>query len=318
MKNLTHPTTLKKWFIAIRPFALPASTMPVIFGSVLAAVMEGTPFHVGHFLLSLLAMVILHSAANMLNDVIDYKMNVDKVPTPVSGAIVRQLLSLKAVLTASILLFFIGSSIGLYLTWVVGPGLLIVGIVGVLIGIFYTLGPISLKYHALGDLAVFLNFGILGTLGAWFVQTGRFSWLPVIWAVPMSLFVIAILHANNWRDTQSDSSAGIRTVASVFGERLSLFYYGLLIFGPFLVLAGLMVVPRIGITNLPPMPLTFLITAFSLPLALKLWHRAVSRDAAPDSLEFIALDGATAQINLVFGLLCTGALLLHHLAEKLL
>lgn len=315
---MQHPeSTLKKWIIAIRPFALPASTMPVIFGSVLATVMEGVPFHVGHFLLALVGMVILHSAANMLNDVIDYRMNIDKVPTPVSGAIVRQLLSSNAVLQVAILFFFIGSAIGLYLSWSAGPTLLVIGFVGVLIGIFYTLGPVSFKYHALGDLAVFLNFGILGSLGAWIVQTGHFSWLPVIWAIPMSLFVIAILHANNWRDTVSDSGSGIKTVASVLGDQPSLFYYGLLIFSPFLILIGLMIFPRIGVISLPPLPLTFLITIFSLPLVLKLWHKAGSRANPRDPLDFIALDGATAQINLVFGLLCTGALLLHLLAGKL-
>jgi 1,4-dihydroxy-2-naphthoate octaprenyltransferase len=315
---MQHPeSTLKKWLIAIRPFALPASTMPVIFGSVLAAVMEGVPFHVGHFLLALLAMVILHSAANMLNDVIDYRMQIDKVPTPVSGAIVRQLLSSNAVLQVAVLFFFIGCAIGLYLAWIVGPTLFVIGFVGVLIGIFYTLGPVSFKYHALGDLVVFLNFGILGSLGAWLVQTGHFSWLPAIWAIPMSLFVIAILHANNWRDTASDSGSGIKTVASVLGDHSSLLYYGILIFSPFLILIGLMIFPRIGVISLPPMPLTFLITIFSLPLALKLWHKAEARAHPRDPLDFIALDGATAQINLVFGLLCTSALLLHLLAGKL-
>ena len=83
-------------------------------------------------------------------------------------------------------------------------------------------------------------------------------------------------------------------------------------------LLGFMLIPRIWSTTLPAMPFTFLITIFSLPLALKLWHRAVARKNPKNPLDFAALDGATSQMNLLFGLLCTGALLLHHFTEKLL
>jgi len=318
MNENPQVSLLRKWIIAIRPFALPASTMPVIFGTVLAVVIGEVPLNFTRFVIGLLAMVILHSGANMLNDVIDFKMKIDTFPSPVSGAIVRGLLSARSVLIAAVTFLVIGTLLGLYLAWFIGPILLIVGMIGVVIGVFYTVGPIALKYHALGDLAVFLNFGILGSLGAWLVQTKEFSWLPIIWAIPIGLLVSGILHANNWRDTPTDTSTGIQTMASIMGDKKSLIYFGMLIFGPFILLLGFMFIPRIWVTKLPAMPFTFFITIFALPLALKLWQRAIMRTNPRHPLDFLALDGATAQMNLLFGLLCTGALLLHHFAERLL
>ena len=121
------------------------------------------------------AMVILHSAANMLSDVFDFKRGLDRDVTPVSGAVVRGWLSTGTVTRAAILLFAIGSAIGIGLALVTGWTLFYVGLVGVAVGAGYTL----LKYRALGDLAVFLDLGFLAGLGSFVVQTGTFSWLPV-------------------------------------------------------------------------------------------------------------------------------------------
>jgi 1,4-dihydroxy-2-naphthoate octaprenyltransferase len=168
-----------------------------------------------------------------------------------------------------------------------------------------------LKYHGLGDLAVFLNFGILGSLGAFYVQSSTLSWIPVIWAVPMSMLVIAIVHANNWRDIQSDKAGKIFTIAALLGDKSSLRYYGLLIYGPFILVLGLILVPFLLVPHMTAMPFTFIITIGALPLAIKLWKKALNREHPSQPLDFIALDGATAQLNLLFGSLCTLALILH-------
>lgn len=311
-------STFKKWMISIRPFALPASTMPVIFGTVLAVVYGGYTFKPGLFLLAFLGMIILHSAANMLSDITDYTKGLDKVPTPVSGGIVRGILTTREAFWASMALFVAGTAIGLFLVYKTGYTLLIIGVVGLFIGIFYTIGgKLALKYHALGDFAVFMDFGILGSLGAWYVQTQTFSWIPVLWAVPMSLLVIGILHANNWRDMDSDTRGKIYTMASLFGDRGSLRYYAFLIFGPFLIILGFIFIPRL-FPGLPAMSLTFLLTLIGLPMAMKLWRRALARKKPEKPLDFIALDGATSQLNLLFGILCTVSLLLEALIHYVL
>ena len=301
----------KKWWISLRPFSFPASTMPVVFGTVLAYVYGGEVFNVWYFLLAFFGMVFLHAGANILNDIIDYRKGLDKIPAPVSGGVVRRLISIREAKIASTLLFTAGTIMGLALAYLTSPWLLLIGVPGILIGIFYSLGgKIALKYHALGDLAVFLNFGTLGALGAWFVQTGTFSWIPVIWALPMSMLVIGILHANNWRDIKSDREGNIYTIASMMGDKVSLRYYGYLIFGPFFVVLTLIVLPYFAFPNVTFMPFTFGIVILSLPMALKLWQKALNRKEPKSPIDFVALDGATAQFNLVFGLLCTLALVL--------
>jgi 1,4-dihydroxy-2-naphthoate octaprenyltransferase len=224
--------------------------------------------------------------------------------TPVSGAIVRGWLSTGAVTRVSILLFAAGSAIGLGLAAVTGLPLLLVGAAGVAVGAGYTL----LKYHALGDLAVFLNFGLLGALGAWIVQTRSFSWLPVVWTVPMALLVIAILHANNWRDIATDGDRRVRTFASVLGDRGSEAYYAFLIFGSMAIVLAYVAGPRLAGGPLPALPWTFGVVLLALPRALVLWGRARRRRAPRQPMDFVILDGATARYNLVFGLLCTAAL----------
>lgn len=302
----------KKWLISARPWSFPASTMPVVFGSVGAAAYGGYPFKPGLFILSLIGMVILHAGANILSDINDYRKGLDKVPTPVSGGVVRGIISIREAWISSAILLATGALIGFFLVWKSGPLLLAIGGLGLLVGVFYTRGgKIALKYHALGDLVVFLNFGILGSLGSWYVQSGSFSWIPVIWAVPMAMHVIAILHANNWRDIVSDQKGEIATVASMLGDKGSLRYYAFMIFGPFAIVLGLIFLPRILPGNLPAMPLPFMLTLLALPLAIKLWHKAIRRKESVDPLDFIALDGATAQLNLLFGALCTISLLVN-------
>lgn len=297
-----RPNRWRRWLVAARPWALPASVMPVLFGTALAVVVRGAPFQPLRFAVALLAMILLHTAANMLSDVFDYRRGVDTQPTPVSGAIVRGWLSVAEVARAAGLLFVAGGALGAVLAWRVGPPLWWIGGVGVAIGLGYS----ALKAAALGDLAVFLNFGILGAAGAWTVQTGRFSFYPVLCAIPMSLLVVAILHANNWRDIAGDGRVNVRTLASVLGDTGSLHYYGLLIFAPYGFLAALIWAPR-GLmldTNLR-LPLTAAAALLSLPKAVALWARAVRRHHPRQPLDFIALDGATAQLNLIFGLLLT-------------
>jgi 1,4-dihydroxy-2-naphthoate polyprenyltransferase len=306
----------KKWWISTRPFSFPASTMPVIFGTALAYVYGGHEFKPLLFILSLIGMVILHSGANILSDIFDYEKGLDKEPAPTSGGVVRGIISTREAWIGSVCMLIAGTAIGLYLAWVSGPWLLAIGILGLFIGTFYTSHTvINMKYHGLGDLAVFLNFGILGSLGAYYVQSSQLSWIPVIWAIPMSMLVIAILHANNWRDIQSDKEIKIFTIANLLGDKNSLRYYGVLIYGPFAIVLLLILIPFLLFPDLVAMPFTFLITMAALPLAFKVWRKALNRKTPAQPLDFIALDGASAQLNLLFGSLCTLALILQAVIE---
>jgi 1,4-dihydroxy-2-naphthoate octaprenyltransferase len=308
-----RPPALRAWLVAARPWSFPASTMPVVLGTSLAVVIGGAGLDVLRFALALVAMVILHSAANMLSDVHDFRRGLDRDVTPVSGAVVRGWLTDRQVERGAALLFAVGIALGLVLARTTGWVLLWIGAVGVVVGVCYTL----LKYHRFGDLAVFLNFGILGSLGAWAVQTRSFSWLPVVWTVPSASLVIAILHANNWRDASSDTRLGARTVASALGDRGSLAYYGLLLFGSMVLMLLFVLVPRLLAPALPALPWTTAMVLLALPQALALWGRARRRHAPRAPLDFVVLDGATAQYNLLFGLLSTAALWIHYAIGRL-
>jgi 1,4-dihydroxy-2-naphthoate octaprenyltransferase len=301
-----RPGFFGTWLVAIRPFALPASTMPVVFGTALAA-WHGAELRPLLALMALVSIVCLHSGSNLLNDVSDYRKGIDRVATPGSGAVVRGLITTRQAFLGAVILLLAGVALGLGLVAVVGMPILYLGLVGVAIGVLYSLGPAPLKYHALGDLAVCLDFGVLGSLGAWTVQTGSMSVEPALWALPIGMLVAGILHANNWRDIPGDREARIRTVASLLGDRGSLGYYAFLLLGAFGVVLVL-----VAVTNLaglgPAMPTSFIVVLLALPLALRLLRRARDRKSPRAPLDFVGLDGATAQLNLVFGLLCVGAL----------
>jgi 1,4-dihydroxy-2-naphthoate polyprenyltransferase len=309
-ESTARPSPARTWLIAIRPFALPASATPVIFGTFMAVTVAKAPFKGGLFLMALFAMMALHSAANIINDIYDYRKGIDRDPRPTSGAIVRGYVSVRGALLMALALIGAGCALGLVIAYLVGPVIFYIGIAGLSVGVSYSAPPLSLKYRGLGDLAVFLDFGILGALGAWAVQTGTLSWTPALWAIPLSLLVVAILHANNWRDMEDDGEKGVKTVASALGDRRSLNYYGVLIFGAPLGILIIVIVTRL-LPFLEPMPLSFIVTLLALFPALGLWKKAKARHNPSNPLDFIALDGATAQYNLIFGMLSLAALALH-------
>ncbi len=311
--NAANPPLWKKWLVGARPWAFPASTMPVVFGTSLAVVIGGARLDVLRFLWAFATMVVLHGAANMLSDVFDFRHGLDRDVTPVSGAVVRGWLTDRQVLAGAVALFVLGGVSGFFIALTTGRDLFLIGGLGLVVGAGYTL----LKARALGDLAVFLDFGLLGSAGAWMVQTRRFSWLPVLWAVPMAMLVIAILHANNWRDTLSDREHRVNTVAGLLGDNGSLAYYGVLIFTGFLFYPAVILIPRLAGAGLVPMPWTFFAIFLALPNALRLWQRARLRATPRRPLDFVILDGATANHNLVFGLLSTAAVWLEALRRLL-
>jgi 1,4-dihydroxy-2-naphthoate octaprenyltransferase len=287
--------------------------MPVLLGTGLAwgQAQDGRA-RPGLGLLAVLGMLLLHAGANLLSDVCDLRRGVDRVPTPASGALVRGWLSQKQTLTGAVVALAGGVAIGLVLAWIVGWKVLVLGVVGVAVGVFYTLPPIALKYRALGDAAVFLDFGLLGALGGWLVQTGSLAWRPVVWSVPLALLVVAIVHANNWRDRQSDREAGISTVAGILTLEADRWYYGFLIQAPFVLVLLFVLVPRL----LPlgqALPWTFLLSLAALPRAWALWRRTARVNGGTDRGALARLDGETAGLNLQFGVLCLVALFLERL-----
>jgi 1,4-dihydroxy-2-naphthoate octaprenyltransferase len=313
-----RPSALKVWLVAVRPFAAPAAVMPVLYGSVMAAYVEGPVFRAGLFLLTLFTVTMIAFGAHVLSDINDFRRGLDVEAVDGSGALVRGWLSEAAATAGSIVLFGIGTLTGILLVILVGNPLLIpIGASGLALGIFYTVRPLALKYRALGDAAIFCSYGTLGALGAWTVQTGRISLVPVLWGIPLSLLIVAILHANNWRDMERDAERGISTAALLLGRRGSARYYRVLIYVPYAVMILLTLIPRLPGIGFPPMPYAALLCILSLPLAVRLVGRSKAgaepapRNAASEASDaFEGLDVATAKLSLLFGLLASAGLLI--------
>lgn len=300
---------IKKFIIVTRAFSFTVSGSSVILGSISALVFTETEFNPIYFVLAWIGMVVLHAGANILNDIYDYKKGIDREVYQVSGGVVRGIVSIKEAYIWSITMFAIGISIGIFLALNTNILLLAVGFVGVLIGIFYS-SLFDFRDRALGDLSVFVTFGILGSLGGWVVQTGEFSWLPILWGVPSSLLVIAILHSNNWRDIERDTNVGCKSVASIFGDSFSEKYYFFLIFMPFVLTFAYIFVPNFISVNIPALPLTSLLVLLALPMGLKLRRKALFRNDPEKQIEFIDLDGVTSGFHFVFVMLSVAGLLL--------
>ncbi len=286
--------TFQKWLVAVRPFAYTASGSAVFLGLAMASY-AGYPIHWGRFLFTLLGVVCFHTAANLLNDIYDFQRGLDREVYPMSGAVVRGLLSQAQVMRAALLCLGVGSAAGFYLAYATGWPVMALGIAGAAIALGYSGKAFGFKYQGLGDLVILLAFGILPVLGTYWVQTQTFSWMPVIWFVPIALITVGILHANNWRDIRSDKQRHCRTVASAIGPKRSAQYYRLLILLPFALIAFYFMA-GLFIPALKVQPLVLLVLLV-LPAAIKL-----ARTSEASEL-FFRLDGETAKLQLQFGLM---------------
>ena len=233
--------TIKEWFAVTRYWSFPVSAMPVAVcfaylfsrGLVPDGIMPWV-----RLVLSLIGIVVLHAAGNVLSDYKDYKSGVDNERAFAVPNLVFKKFEPREYLVFSILLFIIGIAIGLVITLLSGTGLLIVGGVGVLLTLLYSF----LKYHALGDLDIFLIFGVLSVLGTTYAVTGVYVYDALLLALPVGIITVSVLHANNTFDTVSDGEAGIKTFGMLLGLERSAKLYCCYMVLPFLCVAFYLVV----------------------------------------------------------------------------
>ena len=299
MTAATLSRQVRNWSIAVRPFAYPASIVPVVLGSVFAW-FAGSAFHWPHFILALIAGMLYHSGCNLVNDYYDFKSGVDREGTfGGSGMLVSGAMTPRQIAVGAAVALSLGTLIGLYFLWhfsgqyPLGWPLLAIGAAGLLGTIFYTASPANAKYNALGEPLVFVMMGVGMVLGAYFVQAGTLSW-PAVWiSLPIAFTVAAILQANDTRDIADDRLSGITTISTLAGPTGARVFYSFLLVAPYLTVVVLV------LTRVAPWPaLTALIT---LPLAIKLlalfWRL---RDERHEQLAMT--DAMTAQLHMALGL----------------
>jgi 1,4-dihydroxy-2-naphthoate octaprenyltransferase len=304
IENITNskPAGLKVWWMAVRPYAFPASVIPVLYGSLLSVILNpGLKFNIILFFVTLIGCVLVHIGANLVNDIFDFKKGIDKadeeIGIPHGGSLVlsKGLMTISEMKVGATVSLGLASLIAVYLYFQVGTPILYLSIFGLFSAIFYTATPLSMKYKALGDIQVFLNFGVGMTLGAYIVQTMVFNWIPVILSIPFGFLIIAILHSNNIRDVKFDGTFGVKTLPILVGEKYSKYLYYFFVLGAY---ASIIFFVVFGL-----LPWFALLNFISFPTAWKLIKMLdhVPTEAMP-AFEFGTKHNImTAQLNTQFG-----------------
>lgn len=285
-----RPGAVRAWVMASRPATLTAAFSPVAVGT--ACAIAAGKFVLGPALAALAGAMLLQIGANFANDVFDYEKGADTAerlgPTRTVQA---GLLSPRSMRVGMLLVFSLALAVGIYLTAVAGPAIVVIGLLSIVSAVAYTGGPYPLGYHGLGDVFVMTFFGFVAVCGTTFVQLGSVTALSVWASIPVGALSTAILVVNNVRDRETDVKAGKRTLPVRFGRNAGLAEYAGLVGAAYLVPVVLIVQARMDYWVLLPLA--------SLPLALRL-TRSVFRDAGR-SLN-VTLAG-TARLLFLFSLL---------------
>jgi len=291
-----RPSTFRIWLLAIRPATLPAALSGVVVG-LGAALAVGTTFRLDTALGCLAVALLLQITANLSNDLSDFRKGADTPertgPLRVAAA---GLVTPRQLEIAIAIVIGLAGVVGLLLTTVGGPVLLVVGVLAVVAALAYTGGPWAYGYRGLGEVFVFLFFGFVAVVGTAYLQAGRVEPLFLAAALPVGALTTAILVVNNLRDIPTDTAAGKRTLAVMLGVRRTRVEYAALLFVAFAVPVGLTAAGR-GLAVLLPL--------LALPIASPLL-RTVRTFDEPRQLNLV-LKG-TARLALIYGLLFAAGL----------
>jgi 1,4-dihydroxy-2-naphthoate octaprenyltransferase len=291
MSGVVAPGSARAWLLASRPATLLVGLVPVLVGAALATAAGG--FRAGPTLAALWGSVFLQIGSNFANDVFDHEKGADTEarlgPVRATQAGLLTPRQVKAGMVFSFVLAFLA---GIYLTAVAGWPIVVIGLCSIAAAIAYTGGPYPLGYNGLGEVFVFLFFGLVAVPGTVFVQ--MHTVLPAAWlaALPVGLLASAVLVVNNVRDHETDRVAGKRTLVVRFGRP-----FGVGMYLAFLLFSYLTPVALLALGLATPWALAPLLTA---PLGFRLWRTLrVEREGAVLNR---CLAG-TARLLFLFGLL---------------
>lgn len=285
------------WIEAARPKTLPAAVIPVLVGSALA--WRENAFHVLPAALCLAFALLVQIGTNFANDYGDFVKGADRPDRLGPRRVVAAgWVTPRAMAVATGIVFSAAFVLGLSLIYWGGWVLLPIGVASLLFGWAYTSGPFPLAYHGLGDVFVFLFFGLVAVGGTAFVQTGNSRWDTLLAAVPVGLLATNILVVNNHRDRDTDARAGKRTLVVRFGRGFAVAQYAASFSVALAVPLAMALVLRDGWLLLP---------LAASPLAVQLVRRL---QRGGDGPTLNALLAATARFLLLFGSLWSAALVL--------
>lgn len=295
MSTSTPGLLLQHWLSASRPRTLWVAVVPVLVGTALAHADTGR-LAWDVFVVTVLAALLIQVGTNLHNDVADFERGADDPGTRLGPrrATAEGWLPPAAVKRAAVAAFAGAGALGLWLAWVGGWPILAIGIASIVCAWGYSGGARPIAYSSLGELFVWLFFGLAAVAGSYYLQAARFDGTALLAGALLGMPAAAVLVVNNYRDRENDARAGRRTVAVVYGARLSRAEYGTLMLLPFAAL------PLLAVTRGPGWLWPLLV----LPWALLLVRRFCVEPVGP---AFNALLGATARLQFIYGLLlCVG------------
>ncbi len=301
---------MNNWILATRPWSLPASFVPALiafayaFWSVKSGITYpgGMGWHeplsswsVPSWLLGIFAVcgaVIFQIAGNLISDYYDFNHGVDRAGTfGSSRMLVNGVFTPRQILNFGLTALAIGIFIGMLTFLFAGPHILWIGSLGVTGTYFYYI----LKYHALGDLCIFIIFGILVPLGVTYSMTSTLDWHIVAVTAPIGLLIVNILHANNTRDIRDDGKASITTQAMLLGLKCSKYKY---VVYTILAYAGILACCILEI-----LPWTCVAVVLTAPIAVRNTKCMFSAHSTDHPEAIKSLDSMTAQLVIAFGLI---------------
>lgn len=279
--------SLKDWIIATRPWSFPASLMPVaVTLTYLFWTNQQIDWTFGAW--ALVNIVLFHAAGNVWSDYFDFRKGVDNPESYCVKALVNNQFTPREFLTLAISLLTVAAVGGIALVALTGPTLLWIGLAGIITTLLYP----TLKYRALGDLVIAIDYALLPMWGTSFVATGQLDPYVFLLAVPVGMITIAILHANNTRDILTDRRAKISTLAMRIGPRASAALYSFWILGAYAF--------TVACVAFGAFPLWSLLVLISLPQAIA---RVKLIMKSSDSVSIASLDELTAKLQLMFSVL---------------
>ena len=213
-----NKSKLKEFFMCTRPHSYPASIAPVLFGATYALGYE-IKFSILKFILFLLACLLIQAATNLFNEYYDYKHGLDKIDSEgISGSIVKGNLSPREVMVGALVLYALAFVLGLILTFITSFYVLLVGLVCMLAGYFYTGGKYPIAYSPFGEVVSGFFMGTIIIALSFYFQTGYVNADIIVVSIPLFIMIGAILLANNIRDLDNDKESGRRTYAILVGR----------------------------------------------------------------------------------------------------
>lgn len=205
---------MQKWIAGARLPTLPAAIVPVLVGTAAA----GTPFDIGRAALAAVVALALQVGVNFANDYSDGIRGTDTNRTGPVRLVASGLAAPAAVLRAAVISFAVAAIAGTWLSLQVAPWLIALGFSAIAAAWFYTGGPKPYGYNGLGEVFVFVFFGLFGTLGSTFVQHGAFTLVSLLASLAVGSLTTALLVVNNLRDIPGDAATGKRTLAVKMGD----------------------------------------------------------------------------------------------------